>query len=53
MHEPSAKILKFGKLQPKGNSFADIGEIGGNKEKSQDMTYTHYNFALLLDFGIN
>ena len=48
----SAKILTFGKLRLKGNSFADIGEIGGNKEKSQDMTYAHFNFALFRDFGI-
>ena len=46
----SAKILRFGKLQPKGNSFISIGKIGRKEEKSQDMTYAHYNFALLRDF---
>ena len=37
----SAKIRMFGKLWPKGNSFADIGKIGGNKKKSQDVTYAY------------
>ena len=46
----SAKIPTFGKLRPKGNSFADIGEIGGNKKKSQDVTYAHYNVALFPRF---
>ena len=37
----SAKIRMFGKLWPKGNSIADIGKIGGNKKKSQDVTYAY------------
>ena len=48
-----AKIPMFGKSWPKGNSFANIGKISGNKEKSKDKAYAHYNFTLLQDFGIN
>ena len=39
--------MRFKELWPKGNRFADINEIGGEKEKSQDMMYAHYNFAPL------
>ena len=43
----------FWGIMAEREQFCRHWQIGGNKGKSQDMMYAHYNFALLRDYGIN